>query len=111
MGVDVLQVESVTMARQMSLGNNEPSDGVRVVNALLTQIDNIRRLALHMEQGDVEIRYKNSILLTTSNLSEAVDAAFIDRADIKCYIPPPPPQCIYTIYAQAVRELQRVGDR
>jgi AAA+ superfamily predicted ATPase len=37
------EVESLTMARQMSLCKNEPSDGVRVVNALLTQIDALRR--------------------------------------------------------------------
>ena len=31
------------MARDQSMARNEPSDAVRVVNALLTQIDAIRR--------------------------------------------------------------------
>jgi SpoVK/Ycf46/Vps4 family AAA+-type ATPase len=37
------EVESLTHARQSSLAGTEPSDSLRVVNALLTQIDQIRR--------------------------------------------------------------------
>ena len=37
------EVESLTHARQMSLAGTEPSDSLRVVNAVLTQIDQIRR--------------------------------------------------------------------
>ena len=33
------QVESLTAARKGALSGNEPSDAIRVVNALLTQID------------------------------------------------------------------------
>jgi SpoVK/Ycf46/Vps4 family AAA+-type ATPase len=52
--------------------------------------------------------YPNALLLTTSNLCEAVDPAFLDRADIKRYIGPPSEGAIYTIFASMVRELQRV---
>ena len=38
------EVESLTAARKQSFKSAEPSDSIRVVNALLTQIDQIRRL-------------------------------------------------------------------
>ena len=37
------QVESLTAARQSALSGNEPSDALRVVNALLTQLDQLKR--------------------------------------------------------------------
>lgn len=37
------EVESLTHARQSALAGTEPSDSLRVVNAVLTQIDQIRR--------------------------------------------------------------------
>ena len=37
------EVESLTRARQSSISGNEPSDALRAVNALLTQIDKIKR--------------------------------------------------------------------
>ena len=58
------EVESLTAARRAS--GSEPSDAIRVVNALLTQLDQIRR-------------YPNVILLTTSNMTGAIDLAFVDR--------------------------------
>ena len=38
-----LQVESLTAARKSAMQGQEPSDAIRVVNALLTQIDHIKR--------------------------------------------------------------------
>jgi SpoVK/Ycf46/Vps4 family AAA+-type ATPase len=70
------EVESLTAARRAALSGNEPSDAVRVVNALLTQLDQLKR-------------YKNALVLTTSNLLQAIDPAFVDRVDIKQYIGPP----------------------
>ncbi|KAF9134011.1 Pachytene checkpoint protein 2 [Mortierella sp. 14UC] len=64
------EVESLAAARKAALSGNEPSDSIRVVNALLTQIDRLKRR-------------KNVLVLTTSNITEAIDIAFIDRADIK----------------------------
>ena len=37
------QVESLTAARKSALNGQEPSDAIRVVNAFLTQIDQIKR--------------------------------------------------------------------
>ena len=75
---------------------SEPSDAVRVVNAMLTQLDALKR-------------FPNVITLCTSNLAEAVDVAFIDRADIKQHIGLPPVQARYTILRGALLELMRVG--
>lgn len=55
---------------QAAMNGNEPSDAIRVVNCLLTQIDKLKK------RGNV-------LVIATSNITEAIDVAFIDRADIK----------------------------
>ncbi|UYV70733.1 TRIP13 [Cordylochernes scorpioides] len=90
------EVESLAHTRTASMGGTEPSDAIRVVNALLTQIDQIRR-------------FPNVIILTTSNVTGAIDLAFVDRADIKQYIGPPSVAAIYQIYFTAIQELLKVG--
>ncbi len=55
-------MESQTAARQAALNGNEPSDALRVVNAVLTQ--------LYQLQARI-----NVLLLTTSNLPAACDKA------------------------------------
>ena len=60
------EVESLTAARKSAMNGSEPSDAIRVVNALLTQLDQIRR-------------YPNVLILTTSNVTGAIDLAFVDR--------------------------------
>lgn len=75
------EVESLTAARSAASSGNEPSDAIRVVNALLTQLDQLRR-------------YSNVLIVATSNVTEAIDGAFVDRADLKILVrafPPPPP--------------------
>ena len=42
----LLQVESLTAARKSAMQGQEPSDAIRVVNALLTQIDHIKRYSI-----------------------------------------------------------------
>ncbi|KAK3267849.1 hypothetical protein CYMTET_23618, partial [Cymbomonas tetramitiformis] len=64
------EVESLTAARKGALSGAEPSDAIRVVNALLTQLD-----ALNARP--------NVMFLCTTNLTEAIDIAFVDRADLK----------------------------
>jgi pachytene checkpoint protein 2 len=61
-----MQVESLTAARSAAMNGNEPSDAVRVVNAVLTQIDSLKSK-------------DNVLVLTTSNISKAIDLAFVDR--------------------------------
>ncbi|WAR11323.1 PCH2-like protein [Mya arenaria] len=87
-------VESLTAARKGAMSGNEPSDAIRVVNAVLTQIDQIKK-------------YPNVIILTTSNVTGAIDLAFVDRADIKQYIGPPSPSAIYSIYRSCILELTK----
>ena len=74
----------------------EPSDSLRVVNAVLTQLDKIRH-------------YPNVLVLTTSNLTSTIDIAFVDRADIKQYIGNPPASAIYTIFLSAIQQLIEVS--
>ncbi|PVD21002.1 hypothetical protein C0Q70_19166 [Pomacea canaliculata] len=90
------EVESLTAARKSCLNGNEPSDAIRVVNAVLTQIDQLKK-------------FPNCLILTTSNITGAIDLAFVDRADIKQYIGPPSPRAIYKIFISCLNELMRVG--
>ena len=52
------------------MASGEPSDAIRAVNAVLTNLDAIRN-------------NPNVMILTTSNLTNALDGAFMDRADIQ----------------------------
>uniref|UniRef100_A0A1B6BWW7 Pachytene checkpoint protein 2 homolog n=1 Tax=Clastoptera arizonana TaxID=38151 RepID=A0A1B6BWW7_9HEMI len=89
------EVESLTHARDKCSGS-EPSDAIRVVNSVLTQIDHLRK-------------YENVLILTTSNITGTIDVAFLDRADIKQYIGLPSPTAIYKIYYSCIQELIRTN--
>lgn len=65
---------------------------MRVVNAVLTQLDQIRK-------------FSNVLILTTSNLTSAIDFAFLDRADIRQFIGPPNMEAIAKIYRSILNEL------
>ena len=67
---------------------------VQVVNAMLTQIDQLKDLP-------------NVLILTTSNITGAIDVAFVDRADIKQYIGLPSVRARYEILLSCIRELIR----
>ncbi|TPX44075.1 hypothetical protein SeMB42_g04450 [Synchytrium endobioticum] len=86
------EVESLTSARKAS--SNEPTDAMRVVNALLTQVDKLKK-------------YRNVLVMTTSNITDAIDGAFLDRADLRQYIGPPSQRAIYAMLAGCVEELIR----
>ncbi|RMC16307.1 hypothetical protein DUI87_08523 [Hirundo rustica rustica] len=88
------EVESLTATRSAFKAGTEPSDAIRVVNAVLTQIDQIKR-------------YPNVVILTTSNITEKIDMAFVDRADIKQYIGPPSTAAIFRIYLSCLEELMK----
>ncbi|KAL2919790.1 hypothetical protein HK105_200707 [Polyrhizophydium stewartii] len=90
------EVESLSAARKAAASGLEPSDAIRVVNALLTQIDRLRQR-------------KNVLVLATSNITEAIDVAFLDRADIKQYIGDPSPRAIYQILSSSLAELMHCG--
>lgn len=86
------EVESLAHARDQCISGNEPSDSVRVVNAMLTQIDQIKM-------------FPNVLILATSNMTAAIDVAFVDRADIKQYLGLPSVPAIYQIYHSCLVEL------
>ncbi|KAG5858453.1 hypothetical protein JTB14_026453 [Gonioctena quinquepunctata] len=86
------EVESLAHARNQCLSGSEPSDSIKVVNALLTQIDQIKR-------------HSNVLILTTSNMTETIDLAFVDRADIKQYLGNPSVPAIYKVYHSCINEL------
>ncbi|XP_061444462.1 pachytene checkpoint protein 2 homolog isoform X2 [Rhineura floridana] len=88
------EVESLTAARSSFRAGTEPSDAIRVVNAVLTQIDQIKR-------------NPNVVILTTSNITEKIDMAFVDRADIKQYIGPPSAAAVFKIYLSCLEELMK----
>ncbi|CAI9112753.1 OLC1v1013243C2 [Oldenlandia corymbosa var. corymbosa] len=90
------EVESLAAARKAALSGSEPSDSIRVVNALLTQMDKLRSSP-------------NVIILTTSNITAAIDVAFVDRADIKAYVGPPTLHARYEILRSSFQELLRTG--
>uniref|UniRef100_A0A7N0VFI2 Pachytene checkpoint protein 2 homolog n=1 Tax=Kalanchoe fedtschenkoi TaxID=63787 RepID=A0A7N0VFI2_KALFE len=90
------EVESLAAARKAALSGSEPSDSIRVVNALLTQMDKLKNSP-------------NVIILTTSNITAAIDIAFVDRADIKAYIGPPTLEARYEILRSSLQELIRRG--
>lgn len=90
------EVESLTAARKSAMSGNEPSDAIRVVNAVLTQIDRLKNC-------------NNVLILTTSNITGAIDLAFVDRADIKQYIGLPSVVACYNIITSCIQELMRVG--
>eukprot|EP00914_Ancora_sagittata_P021808 GHVO01043333.1.p1 GENE.GHVO01043333.1~~GHVO01043333.1.p1 ORF type:complete len:155 (+),score=18.71 GHVO01043333.1:109-573(+) len=82
------------MSAQAALRGNEPSDSVRVVNALLTQLDSLKSMP-------------NCLILATSNITGAIDDAFLDRADMKVHIPEPGLSCRFEIFRGAIEELLR----
>ena len=90
------EVESLAAARAAAASGSEPSDAIRVVNALLTQIDALRHRP-------------NVMVLTTSNITEAIDLAFVDRADIKAYVGPPGFEARCAIITSAINELIAKG--
>lgn len=90
------EVESLTAARKAALSGNEPSDAVRVVNAVLTAIDSLRGK-------------RNVLLLATSNVSTAIDVAFVDRADMRAYVGPPALCARYDILTSTLLALAAAG--
>ncbi|UPR04475.1 pachytene checkpoint-like protein [Chloropicon primus] len=90
------EVESLAVARKQSIEGGEPSDGIRAVNALLTQLDQLRQ-------------YPNVYVMCTSNVSDAIDEAFLDRADLKIHLGNPSVSARYSILGQGLNEMRRVG--
>ncbi|CAH4032459.1 unnamed protein product [Pieris brassicae] len=86
------EIESLAHARRAAMAGLEPSDSIRAVNAILTQLDRLKR-------------YPNVLVLTTSNVTGAIDVAFVDRADIKRLVGPPSARAAYDILKGCCEEL------
>lgn len=89
------EVESLAYQRS-AMSSNEPRDAMRVVNAVLTQLDDIKACP-------------NVLILATSNLAHSIDLAFLDRADIRQYIGLPATSAIVSIYKSMLTELMARG--
>lgn len=48
-------------------------------------------------------------MLTTSNIPDTIDSAFIDRADEKFFVDYPPPEAVYWILKGCLEELDEKG--
>lgn len=94
--VSVVQVESLAHARRAALAGLEPSDSIRAVNAVLTALDRLRRAP-------------NALVLATSNVPGAIDAALVDRADLRRHVGPPGARAAYAVLRGALLELMRRG--
>jgi SpoVK/Ycf46/Vps4 family AAA+-type ATPase len=89
------EVESLASSRSASHGG-DPSDAMRAVNSLLTSLDKLRS-------------FPNVLVLATTNLTDSIDAAFVDRVDLKLHIDLPILKARYEILRSCVFEMQRVG--
>ena len=90
------EVESLTCSREKVISAGEPTDSIRAVNALLTQLDKISSI-------------ENIFVFATSNLISHIDAAFLDRIDLKVHLGNPNAVQIYSILREGILELVRVG--
>ncbi|CAH0563536.1 unnamed protein product [Brassicogethes aeneus] len=85
------EVESLVHARDLCT-DSDPSDSIKVVNAVLTQIDQLKK-------------HPNVLIFCTSNMTNTIDVAFVDRADIKQYLGLPSMNATYKIYHSCLEEL------
>nr|KMM71187.1 thyroid receptor-interacting protein 13 [Coccidioides posadasii RMSCC 3488] len=96
MCVFIDEVETITANREQSLKGNDPPDAMRAVNSLLTALDRLRQ-------------HPNVLVLCTSNLINALDSAFLDRVDIKQFVPLPSVRGVYEIFQSCLENLSQCG--
>ena len=89
------EVESLAASRSNASGG-DPSDAMRAVNSLLTSLDRLRS-------------FPNVLVLATTNITGQIDAAFVDRVDLKLHIGLPIIRARYEILRTCLEELMRVG--
>ncbi|KFY02559.1 hypothetical protein O988_02078 [Pseudogymnoascus sp. VKM F-3808] len=86
------EIESLAASRETASARNEVHDAVRATNALLTGVDLVRTNA-------------NVLIICTSNLSDSLDAAFIDRCGRHIRIPQPALAARYEILRHSINGL------
>ncbi|CAI4986051.1 CPS_HP_G0105330.mRNA.1.CDS.1 [Saccharomyces cerevisiae] len=90
------EVEAIASSRTNLSSRNESTDGIRVVNTLLTQLDRLKK-------------YHNFLALATSNLLDSLDDAFVDRADGVFYVGNPTAEGILHILKVCIEEMITSG--
>jgi SpoVK/Ycf46/Vps4 family AAA+-type ATPase len=63
------------------------------------------RVSIQLDCADALRKERNVLLLTTSNLTGAIDRAFLDRVDMQLYVGPPGPRAAHHILHSILREL------
>ena len=88
------EVESLVPPRSSA----DLSDGVRATNAVLTCLDDMRRL-------------DNVVVLCTTNVagSGGIDEAFMSRVDLRVEVGPPDAEAVEGMVEEVCDELERVG--
>lgn len=86
------EVETLANSRIQILNKNETSDGIRIVNTLLTQLDSLKQ-------------YNNFLILSTSNLIDSIDEAFLDRVDYVFRLDKPDFENILKIFQNELNKL------
>lgn len=88
------EIESLLIERR-ALDEADPTDVFKTVNLVLTELDNF--VDLH-----------NVLFIGTSNISQALDAAFMDRIDYSFFIDYPNTQTRSAILKDSFNELNKV---
>ncbi|KAK3079108.1 hypothetical protein LTS18_005724, partial [Coniosporium uncinatum] len=88
------EVETLTGSREKAASGNEVGDALRATNQLLTALDRLKHRP-------------NVMVFCTSNLLCTIDSAFLDRVDIKQYIPNPCASAAYEILRSCFNEMVR----
>jgi SpoVK/Ycf46/Vps4 family AAA+-type ATPase len=86
------EVESMAVARSEASLHANPADVHRATDAVLTALDYIAR------------DHPTLIVVATSNFTEALDDAFVSRADVAIEVPLPSAEAIEQILAQTLSE-------
>ncbi|THV52354.1 hypothetical protein BGAL_0081g00050 [Botrytis galanthina] len=88
------EVESIAVSRHSGVMHGEAQDSLRATNALLTGFDRVRACP-------------NVIFMSTSNMIDCLDEAFVDRCAIQIPFQPPSEESQYKILKASVLELVR----
>ncbi|QSZ35228.1 hypothetical protein DSL72_008097 [Monilinia vaccinii-corymbosi] len=90
------EVESIAVSRHSGVIHGEAQDSLRATNALLTGFDRVRSCP-------------NVVFLSTSNMVDCLDEAFVDRCAIQVPFQPPSEESQYKILTGSLLELVRRG--
>lgn len=85
------EIETLVGPRENSAFGGEVADAMRVTNGILTALDRLRHRP-------------NVMVLCTSNMVDAIDSAFLDRADMIQLVPNPGPDAVYSILQSSLNE-------